>query len=95
MSAKDIENFVTPELQKIIKTPEQGVATTVWAAVGREWAQKGGRLLEDCQISRPVPPADSLAPYVPGYAPYAYDEEAARKLWKVSNDLVGLPSEEK
>ncbi|KUJ06450.1 NAD(P)-binding protein [Mollisia scopiformis] len=41
-----IEN---PEALHIWKSPEQGAATTVWAAVGKEWEGRGGRYLEDSQ----------------------------------------------
>lgn len=34
--------------QKLMKSTEQGAATTVWAAVGKEWENKGGRYLNDC-----------------------------------------------
>ena len=74
------------------KSPEQGAATTVWAAVGAEWRTKGGKYLEDCQISPPVEDKENLSPLDVGYKPYAYDEGAAKKLWGVSNELVGLPS---
>lgn len=38
-----------------------------------------------------VDPGNNL--FQPGYAPHAYDQEAAKKLWEVSNELVGLPAD--
>ncbi|KAK6609703.1 oxidoreductase [Botrytis cinerea] len=35
------------------KTPKQGAATTVWAAVSKELEGKGGKYLYDCQIASP------------------------------------------
>jgi NAD(P)-dependent dehydrogenase (short-subunit alcohol dehydrogenase family) len=76
-----------------IKSPEQGAATTVWAAVGAAWAHKGGRYLEDIAEARPVDPnSDSLT--IPGYAPWAYDYEGARKLWKLSCNLTKTGQED-
>jgi NAD(P)-dependent dehydrogenase (short-subunit alcohol dehydrogenase family) len=36
-----------------LKTPEQGAAISVWAAVGQELEGIGGRYLEDCQEAAP------------------------------------------
>ncbi|KAL3146560.1 hypothetical protein ABBQ32_000802 [Trebouxia sp. C0010 RCD-2024] len=81
-----IKNFMTPELKLSMKSPEQGAATTVWAAIGKEWEGKGGKYLNDCSIART--PQDGEVNL--GYAPHAYDEEAAKRLWEVSMQLVGL-----
>jgi len=67
------------------KTPEQGAATSVWAAVGPELEGVGGLYLEDCRESSPFNPA---TPYA-GYMPYALDPERADRLWAVSGELVG------
>lgn len=81
-----MEKFMTPELRLSIKSPEQGAATTVWAAIGKEWEGKGGKYLNDCTVAGT--PKDGEVNL--GYAPHAYDEEAAKKLWEVSMQLVGL-----
>ena len=75
------------QVELLIKTPEQGAATTVWAAVGAEWEGRGGRFLEDCSVSEPFVDAGAKG-VAPGYVPYAYDEGAARKLWELSLELV-------
>ena len=69
-----------------MKSPEQGAATTVWAAVGAEWEGKGGRFLEDCSVSEPF--SGGTRALTPGHAAYAYDEAAAGKLWELSVDMV-------
>lgn len=84
----------SPDYQNMMKSPEQGAATTVWAAIGKEWSDKGGKYLEDCQISQPVAQKENLTPLDPGYKAYAYDKEAAKRLWRMSNELVGLPKED-
>jgi NAD(P)-dependent dehydrogenase (short-subunit alcohol dehydrogenase family) len=66
------------------KTPEQGAATQVWAATAPELAGQGGLYLEDAQISGPNPPIGST-----GCETYALDAENAKKLWAVSEQLLG------
>lgn len=77
-----------PVLRSLLKSAEQGAATTVWAAVGKEWEGTGGKVLESVQVS---PPADeSKGPWNMGYAEYAYDVDAAKRLWEDSLRMVGL-----
>ncbi|KAL8929134.1 MAG: hypothetical protein Q9172_000569 [Xanthocarpia lactea] len=77
-----------PQFKNFCKSPAQGAATSVYAALSKEWEGRGGRYLEDCAESPPVGPSgDSTAV---GYASHAYDEEAARKLWADSCQMVGV-----
>lgn len=75
------------EVKNYMKSPEQGAATTVYAALSKEWEGKGGRYLEDCAESPPVGPFGWSTAV--GYAPHAYDEEPAKKLWADSCKMVG------
>ncbi|KAL3420556.1 oxidoreductase [Phlyctema vagabunda] len=75
-------------LMKIFKTPEQGAATTTWAAVAKALEGKGGRYLEDVQIVGPWNPEQGL--WSVGYGPPAYDEKNEARLWARSLELVGL-----
>jgi NAD(P)-dependent dehydrogenase (short-subunit alcohol dehydrogenase family) len=77
-----------PEVVRYVKSVEQGCATTVWAAVAKCWEGKGGRYLEDCQISPPVP--EGYQTLDRGYQKWAFDAENENRLWKLSNDLVGF-----
>lgn len=79
----DEEGRVTSRL----KTPEQGAATSVWAAVGHELDGVGGRYLENCQEAAPLDPGMPFPGH--GYLPYALDQEHAERLWTVSQELVG------
>ncbi|KAH7080608.1 short-chain dehydrogenase/reductase-like protein [Paraphoma chrysanthemicola] len=73
---------------KIMKSPEQGAATTVWAAVGREWEGKGGEYLADCgRTARGKDDHDILGE---GFAGHAYDAAREALLWKDSFKLLGL-----
>ncbi|KAH7392703.1 short-chain dehydrogenase [Pyrenochaeta sp. MPI-SDFR-AT-0127] len=84
------------EFQKAWKSAEQGAATTVWAAIGKELEGMGGRYLEDCAIAEPAPaPTGSITDLgFPGYAAYAYDEKKAGRLWEVSCEMVGVKDQE-
>jgi NAD(P)-dependent dehydrogenase (short-subunit alcohol dehydrogenase family) len=67
------------------KTPESGAATSVWAATAPELEGKGGLYLEDCQIAALRTREDDPG----GYEAYARDPAAAKRLWTVSEQLVG------
>lgn len=58
------------------KSVEQGSATTIWAALGRELDGAGGLYLEDCNEALP-----SERGMRNGVKPWAQDPEAARRLW--------------
>jgi NAD(P)-dependent dehydrogenase (short-subunit alcohol dehydrogenase family) len=78
-----------PAVQKYMKSPAQGAATTVWATVGECWEGKGGVYLDDCQVCPPVP-QPSYEFLDRGYEKWAYDVESEEKLWEMSNELVGF-----
>jgi NAD(P)-dependent dehydrogenase (short-subunit alcohol dehydrogenase family) len=77
-----------PGVSDHLKDRQQGAATSVWAAVGKCWEGKGGKYLEECQVG--VPFQDSKAIVKSGYEKWAFDFEKEEKLWKLSNELVGL-----
>ncbi len=54
---------------------EVGAATSVWAATAPELDEHGGAYLTDCALAEA--------------RPYATDPEAARRLWALSEQLVG------
>lgn len=58
------------------KSVSEGAATTVWAATAPELEGRGGSYLADCQVSSE-------------FAPWAVDPDSARRLWGLSEDLVG------
>jgi NAD(P)-dependent dehydrogenase (short-subunit alcohol dehydrogenase family) len=68
------------------KTPAGGAATAVWCATSSLLASGGGVYCEDCNIAKPVPADDKG---VAGVRPWAIDPEAARKLWTLSETLLG------
>ena len=91
LSAEEIASFdaldengrpiVDPD--KGMKTPEQGAATSVWAATSPLLNGKGGLYLEDCNIA-PVHSGDVGRR---GVADYAIDPDLAARLWEVSDRM--------
>jgi NAD(P)-dependent dehydrogenase (short-subunit alcohol dehydrogenase family) len=77
------------EIQKGLKSAEQGAASTVLAAVSKELQHKGGKCLEDCQeaVAFEFPPLYGAR----GYAKHGYHQEKEEKLWVASHKLVGEP----
>lgn len=73
--------------QKYMKSPEQGAATTVYAALSKEWEGRGGRYLEDCQEGQKT---EDPSPLAVGYHPRAYNEEGEKRLWTDSLKFVGI-----
>ena len=68
------------------KTVPCGAATSVYAATAPELDGMGGQYLEDCRIAGPRASADAEV----GYAPWALDPDAARRLWDVSEQTLGV-----
>jgi NAD(P)-dependent dehydrogenase (short-subunit alcohol dehydrogenase family) len=68
------------------KTPAGGAATAVWCATSPLLASGGGVYCEDCNIAALLPAAD---PSFTGVREWAVDPEAAKRLWTLSEDLLG------
>lgn len=69
------------------KTPEQGAATSVWAATSPQLDGLGGVYCEDVDV------ADVRDPDAGGHggvSPHAIDPEEAARLWAVSAELTGI-----
>ena len=79
------------EVANYMKSLEQGAATTVYAALSKDWEGKGGKYLEDCDVAGEVNGETQLAL---GYSPHAYNEQAEKQLWLDSLKFVGLKDED-
>ncbi|WP_406289960.1 SDR family NAD(P)-dependent oxidoreductase [Embleya sp. NBC_00896] len=75
-AGRDLQKKVTAANMPPIKRIPNGAATQVWAATTPDIDDVGGRYLADCAIA-----AD--------HAPWALDEGDARRLWGLSETLVG------
>ncbi|RYO15407.1 hypothetical protein AA0113_g795 [Alternaria arborescens] len=76
-----------PNIAKVTKSVEQGAATTVLAAIGKEYEGVGGKYLEDAGEWASTP---NSGPYEHGYASWAFDQKLEDKLWEDSNEFVGF-----
>lgn len=75
---------------KTMKSTEQGAATTVLAAIGKEFEGVGGKFLEDSGEWGPVPNGE-YGVLDHGHEKHAFDEEKEEMLWTESFKMVGLP----
>lgn len=70
-----------------LKTISQGAATSIWAGFIANAEEVGARYCEDCHVSQIVDgPVDAAGE---GLYAYAVDAERARRLWEISEALVG------
>jgi len=78
--------LVLPEF----KTPEQGAATSVWAATAPELEEHGGCYLEDVAVAETAPDREVRAAENIGVKAYAQDPAAAARLWAWSARVTGV-----
>jgi NAD(P)-dependent dehydrogenase (short-subunit alcohol dehydrogenase family) len=69
----------------VLKTPEQGAATSVLLATWPDLDDIGGRYFEDCNEAEVV---DRRGTGMSGVAPYALDPANAERLWDLSLELI-------
>jgi NAD(P)-dependent dehydrogenase (short-subunit alcohol dehydrogenase family) len=68
-----------------LKTVETGAATQVYAATAPELDGRSGLYLEDCHVAAVNDDPEARE----GVRSYAVDSDAARRLWTISEPLVG------
>lgn len=71
-----------------LKTPQQGAATTLVAALAPEFARVGGKYLEDCAEAPVIADDAETTPVGGGVRRWALDPEAAERLWEVSSRML-------
>lgn len=72
-------------LNERFKTPQEGAATTLWAATSPLLEGHGGLYCEDCDVAAPFSedrPASGVHPHV-------LDRDLAARLWAKSEELTG------
>lgn len=86
LSAEDVEQLsqMAPTKNMTYKTPEQGAATSVWAATHESLEGIGGRYMENCSLAEPGDQSTEG-----GYMAHAVDAEDAERLWTMSEQWVG------
>jgi len=73
-----IANHFKPLMKNFVKTPEQGAQTTIHCCIEEKLAGQTGKYYSDCAEAIP--------------SKQALDDEAAKKLWSVSEEVVGNTS---
>ncbi len=68
------------------KTPAGGASTAVWCATSPLLSAGGGVYCEDCNIAAALPADD---PGFTGVRPWAIDPEGAKRLWTLSEKMLG------
>ncbi|KAL6405503.1 WW domain-containing oxidoreductase [Ilyonectria robusta] len=89
----DVSGWVssmTEEAKNDLKSAPQGAATTIYAALSKEWEGRGGKYLSNCAVEPPISTDRTWQEGASGHAVWAYDEASASKLWDESNKLVGI-----
>jgi len=76
-----------PAHPEMLKTPQQGAATQVWAATSPQLAGLGGLYCEDCDIAH-RDPSDQIG--FSGVKAHAIDPRQAERLWALSAQLTGI-----
>ncbi|OHE92043.1 short chain dehydrogenase [Colletotrichum orchidophilum] len=76
---------------RTVKSPAQCAATTVLAALGREFEGRGPFYLEDCEVKGET--EENLGWAGEGYASWAWDREEENRLWALSLEMAGLRRE--
>lgn len=78
------------ENHKTMKSLQQGAATTVLAAIGKEFEDKGGVYLENCEVTGLYPDGREYdhIPDLPGYAEHAFNKDLEHRLWVDSVKMV-------
>jgi NAD(P)-dependent dehydrogenase (short-subunit alcohol dehydrogenase family) len=76
---------LSDEAKDWVKTPDQGAASLLWAATSPLLDDRGGEYCEDCDIAAM---AAGDAPRWIRVAPWAVDDDAAKRLWEVTERMV-------
>ncbi len=82
---KNVDGTTNEAARDLFKTPEQGAATTLWAATDARLAERGGAYCEDCDVARLAGPD---APRWAQVRAWACDEEDAARLWTMSEAMI-------
>lgn len=86
MGFVDADGNILPEVAASLKTIPQGAATTVWCATSPLLEQIGGVYCEDGDIAV----LSSDISDQKGVNPYSLDENNAKKLWKLTEEMTGI-----
>ncbi|PZU01931.1 MAG: oxidoreductase, partial [Chryseobacterium sp.] len=90
----DEDGNIRPEVLAALKTIPQGAATTVFAATSPLLNTIGGVYLEDNDIAELLPTDPSVQTnaklHQSGVQQYSLDENSARRIWNLSEEMTGV-----
>lgn len=82
---KAADGTIPPQVQAMFKTPEQGAATSVWAATSPRLDGRGGVYCEDCDIAQLATGESQRWQHA---RPWICDDEKAERLWSMSEKML-------
>jgi NAD(P)-dependent dehydrogenase (short-subunit alcohol dehydrogenase family) len=86
MGLCDADGNIRPEILANLKTIPQGAATTIWCATSPLLEDIGGVYCEDAEIASIATDSSITA----GVKLYSLDEDNAKRLWLVSEEMKGI-----
>ncbi|SHG30082.1 SDR family NAD(P)-dependent oxidoreductase [Flavobacterium defluvii] len=94
MGTHDENGNLKPEVAALLKTLPQGAATTVWCATSPLLNNIGGVYCEDADIARldigNIEHKFDDPSTIFGVQPYSLDQDNAKRLWDLSERLLGI-----
>lgn len=94
MGTHDKNGNLYPEVAKKLKTLPQGAATSVWCAVSERLNGIGGVYCENCDVAEldngNIEHKFDEPLTLRGVKPYSVDENNAKKLWRLSEELTSV-----
>lgn len=85
----DADGNILPEVAASLKTIPQGATTTVWTATSPLLNNIGGVYCEDADIAELVT-VDNNYSGLKGVQSYSLDETNAKRLWTLSEEMIGI-----
>ncbi|RMZ58617.1 SDR family NAD(P)-dependent oxidoreductase [Chryseobacterium nematophagum] len=94
MGTHDKNGQIKPEVKAKLKTVPQGAATTIWCATSPLLKNIGGVYCENSDIAEidhgQIEHTYDDPSTTRGVQPYSIDPEKAERLWKLSEELIGI-----
>jgi NAD(P)-dependent dehydrogenase (short-subunit alcohol dehydrogenase family) len=94
MGTHNADGNIKPEVAAKLKTVPQGAATTIWCATSPLLENIGGVYCENCNIAEidlgQIEHRYDEPSTIRGVQPYSIDKENAERLWKLSEEMLGM-----
>lgn len=94
MGTHDANGNIKPEVEASLKTIPQGAATSIWCATSPLLDNIGGVYCENCDIAEidygQIEHRFDEPSTIRGVQYYSLDKENAERLWKLSEEMIGI-----